>query len=257
MFITADLGGSHYEILRSFLIEGSGADAVKGSLVEEGTDVESLGAVRPVETEAGPVKVTGLLTQLHDYSEDGEWTHDGTLTTATNRPEVDVDIRPFAVYRSQIALSTNVFDADGNAADTDISLTTTVGAADVLGGSWLYDSGTGDVRFVEDHAAEADIDLNTATSADWDQVATGYWCPQRLYGSKANQGATLNSTHDQILIKGDETVLWLKVVDIFITYDGKKGVTRLNPGIHDAISVSNPVFFIDFTVIDHSFNPLS
>lgn len=257
MFITADLGGSHYEILRSFLIEGSGADALKGSLVEEGTAVDSLGCVRPIETEAGPVKITGLLTQLHDYSEDGEFTHDGTLTTASNRPEVDIDIRPFAIYRSEIALSTNVFDADNNGADTAISLTTSAGADDVLGGSWIYDSGTGDVRYVEDHSAAGDVTLNTATSADWDSISTGYWCPQRLYGSKAAQGATLNSTHDEVLIKADESVLWLKVVDIYVKYDGRNGAERLNPGIHDNASLGSPVFYIDFTIIDHSFNPLS
>jgi len=244
MYVVADLAASHYDTKRSFLIEASAADAAKGSLVEEGTATANLGAVRPPAVAAGPVNVVGLLMQAHDYSEDGEWTYDGTLTTATNRPEVDVDIRPFAVYRAEVAVcATQTFDADANGADTDITLGTAVGAADVLGGSFIYEPLTGDIRFVEDHASTTTLDLNTATSADWD-TAAAHWIPQRLYGSKANQGLTVSST--KVICEGNETVLWVKVLETFITRDGKKGVDRLNPGIHDNLSASNPKFFRKF-----------
>lgn len=252
MYVTADIGGSHYDLEPSFLVYGAGGDIPKGSLVMEGAATATLGAV--IDATASAANVVGLVNELHDYSVVGDWTYDGTLTTATNRPTINVDVRPFVVLRAEVKVcATQTFDADANGADTDISLGTAVGDADVLGGSWMYDSTSGDIRFVEDHAATADVDLNTATSTDWDTVS-GYWIPQRLYGSLANQGLTPTDT--QVICEGNETTLWAKVVDNLIVRDEKKAYTRLNPGIHDAISATNPKFYVDVVVLDHSLNNL-
>lgn len=249
MYISADIGSSHYDLKRSFLIESSSADVAKGALVEEGIAAKNLGAVRPIAVPAGPVNVVGLLMQAHDYSVKGEWTYDGTLTTATNRPEVDVDIRPFAVYRAEVSVcATQTFDADANGADKDITLGTAVGAADVLGNSFVYEPLTGDIRHVWDQSGTTALELTSDTSADWDGAAA-YWIPQRLYGSVANQGLTVSS--DKVICEGNETVLWIKVLETFITRDGKKEYDRLNPGLHDGLIASNPKFYIDFIITDH------
>jgi len=251
MFVTADLGGSHREILRKFLVYGAAGDIPQGSLVMEGAAAATFGSV--IDATATAANIVGLLTQLHDYSVAGDWTWNGTLATATNRPLADVDVRPFAVIRCEIDVcATQTFDADANGADTDISLGT-ASNTDTKGGSWIYDSTSGDIRYVEDHAATSDVDLNTATSTDWDTIA-GYWCPARLYGSVANQGFT--PSDDKGILEGNETTLIIKTVDNFLVRDENKGYTRLNPGIHDAISATNPKFFIDFVVLDHAFNNL-
>jgi len=250
MKVVQDLGNNQYEILRSFLIYGGAADITRGSLVMEGAAAETLGAVIPATSAAA--NVVGLLTQLHDYSVAGDWTYNGTLTTATNRPEAEVDIRPFAVIRAEMKVcASQTCDADNGGADTAISLGTTCAGGDVLGGSYVYDSVTGDIRFVEDHSAAGDFTLNTATSADWDTISPVI-VPQRLYGSLTYQGITPSAT--QMICEGNETVLWAKTLDHYIVRDEEKAYTRLNPGIHDNISATNPRFFVDFVILDHAFN---
>lgn len=244
-----------YENVRQFLVYGGAGDIPAGSLVMAGTAVGTLGAV--IDATASAVDIVGLLTQLHDYSVVGDWTYNGTLTTAANRPMADVEISPFAVIQGEVIDgTTQTFDADNNGADTAISLGTAVGADDVLGGSWIYEGTvTGDLRFVEDHNATADVTLNTATSADWSAVA-GAWVPQRLYGSKANQGLTPVDT--QFKCEGNETVLWAEVLDHYVKRSDTNKLERLNPGIHDGLNIGlTSKVLIDIIIRDHAFNPLA
>lgn len=254
MYVVADLCGQNTEVLRSFLISGNGSDIVQGQLVMEGpaSAPDYLGAV--ITATSAAVNVTGLLTQLHDYSVAGDWTYDGTLTTATNRPEADVDIRPFAVIRGEVAIcGTQTLTV--SAASTDVTLNTDVGADDLLGGGWVYNPTANEVRFIEDHDATAGIVFNTAATTAYSADAC-HIVPSRLYGSSANQGLT--PTAGTLICEGNETVLWAKTLDHYITYDGKNEPTRLNPGIHDGLdTLSGVKVHLDIVIMDHSFNSLS
>lgn len=254
MIATADIGGGHYDNKRSFLIysDGSAADIEQGELMEEGIADVSLGAITDIQTPAGPVNVVGLLMQLYDGSDVGEWDwNSASLSTASNRPEADIDIRPFAVYRAEIA-SVVTQELVCSAASADCTPGTAVGAADVLGGCYAYDSTINELRFVFDNDATQGFTFTTAAVAAWLGTNTQYIIPQRLYGSKTNQGMTVSGQN--ILVEGNETVRWAKTLDHFITYDGQNEQVRLNPGVHDAQTYTNPKFFIDIIILDHAFN---
>ena len=259
MIVTANIGAAYTEIKRSYAIysDGSATDIDQGELMEEGDLTATLGAIQDIATPAGPVNVVGMLMQLYDGSEVGEWDHNGTLTTATSRPFADVACSPFNVYRAEINVcATQIITvaAGAGAGTGECVFTTAVGAGDVLGGAWVYNSTDNELRYVEDHETTTDFVMNTDVVAAWASGDSFYICPERLYGSLANQGMTVSG--QRIIVEGNETVLWAKTVDHFISYDGSNRQEKLNPGIHDAQTYTNLKLWIDFIVLDHAFNNL-
>lgn len=260
MIVTANLGGAYTEIKRSFYLysDGSATDIDQGELLEEGIDEDDMGGVVDIQTPAGPVNVVGMLMQLYDGSEVGEWDHNGVLTTETNRPFVDVACSPFNVYRAEIAVcATQIITvaAGAGAGTGECVFSTGIGAAEVLNTSWVYNSTDNELRWVEDHETTTDFVFNTDAVAAWASGDSFYICPQRLYGSVANQGFTVSG--QKIIVEGNETVLWAKTVDHFISYDGQNEQVKLNPGIHDAQTYTNLKLWIDIIILDHAFNNLS
>lgn len=258
MKIVADLSGQNTPVNKSQLIFSSAADMYKGDLVAAGQAVDSLGTIVPIATPAAPADVLGVLTQLHDYSDVGEYIYNGTLIDAAQNLVVDVDVRPGAIIRSQITTTTQILTA--NATD-NVVLTTAVGAADVYGGCYCYDSTLNELRFVEDHDDTSGFTFNTATVGNWASGNTQLIIPQRLCGQKANQGMTYikgtSTAEAKILVKGDESALWAYTLDMFYSDDNTAAaLTRLLPK-HDAKTLVNPKFFIDLVIRDHGLNPLS
>jgi len=214
---------------------------------------------KAVGTAASPADVAGLLTQMHDYSEDGEYTYNGTITSDSQNLLVDVDVRPFAIFRAEVrAVSTQELTC--SAASTDCTPGTAIGAADVLGGCFCYDSTEGELRFVEDNDATTGFTFNTAATNAWEAANTQFIIPQRFYGQKANQGLTYvtgtATAESKVLCEGNETTLWVNTLDMFYKEAQGSDLVRLLPK-HDAISLTSPTFYIDFVIRDHMFNPLS
>lgn len=261
MEIIYDLSsGKNTPVLKPFLADGEGTDIFLGSLVESPdiSGATGLGAVERILTDDNPEDVVGLCTELLDVSVDGEWVYNGDLTVLTNRPEVQVDIRPLAVYQSQITDSPGLTiydDADGvgTAFTTDGK---TDAAANTQGGGWFYDDTSEQLRFIYDNDAANSLLITTATTVAITnaQNRNFVFVPPRLYGSGANQGATLNASSTQFGLDTDETVLWMIVVDLYVQLSKKQGPERLNPGIHDAAATSSAVIFADIVLKNHAFN---
>jgi hypothetical protein len=257
MEIIKDLTGNNYPVIQKYMVYGAAADIVKGALVEAPIEEEvERGAVCSIGTAAGPVDVVGLVTQLHDYSVDGQFTYNGDLTLKTNRPEIDVDVRPNAIYRAQLqeAAALTIYN-DSDTVGVDITTADTTQDTDMLNGGYFYDDATEQFRYIEDHDGNSSWILNTATTtaitnANNRKVVV---VPSRLYGAGTTQGATLNSTNNGLFIEGDETVLWLRVCDIWIQRNSRAPLERINVGIHDACAVSSAKLFVDFVISDHFF----
>lgn len=262
MDIVYDLSGQNTPVVQPFLVFSEAADINQGALVEApvtGDGPEERGAIDIINTLNGPVDVVGLLTQFFDTSVVGEWTYNGTLTTASNRPEADVDIRPLGVFRTELVEgSGTVYNTSDT---TEIAITTdkTWDSDDLIGGGWLYDDATEQLRYIEDHNATTTFELNTATTTAITnaQNRAVVHVPPRLYGNDAGAGMTLNSTFDKMYLDGDETVLWARVLDVWVQPSKSAPLERLNPGIHDAILTSAAKLYMDFVVTDHFFNPFS
>ena len=259
MKIVADVNGQNTPLVKSFQIYGATADMYKGDLVETGKlSVNDCGCVVPVASAAGPAEVLGLLTQFHDYSEDGEFTYNAVVTLAAQNLVVDVDIRPGAIYRSQVKESTNGFTT--SAASATCTTTTANAAADEKGGSFVYDEND-ELHYVEDHSNTSELTYNTAcVVAQAGVTSTCVWIPQRLYGASAGQGltytkATSTTLDSSVLLKADESVLWVLTLDCFYQEAGKD-IMRLLPK-DDMRSLTSPKFYIDFIIRDHMLNPLS
>lgn len=262
MDIVFDLSGQNTPVLQKFFADGEGTDIVRGAIVEA-PDVggpTGLGAVEPIGTVAAPVDIVGRMSSLLDVSVDGEWEYDsGTLITdETKRPERDIDIRPLAVYRAQLDEMTGTVYNTSDTTETAITTDVTWDADDLIGGGWLYDDATEQLRLIEDHNATTTFVLNTATTTAITnaQNRSVVQCPPRLYGPGAGQGLTVSSTFDNILIEGNETILWARVVDIWFQASKGVGLERLNPK-HDAATVSSAKLFVDIIIADHMFNPFS
>lgn len=262
MDIVFDLSGQNTPVLQRFFADGEGTNIVRGALVEAPDVAGStgLGAVEPIGVVAAPVDIVGRMSSLLDVSADGEWEYDSATiaTDETKRPERDIDIRPLAVYRAQVDESSTTFYNTADTVSTAITTDATWTADDLVGDGWLYDDATEQLRRIKTHNATTTFVLASATTTAVTnaQDRAMVLVPPRLYGSGAGQGMTVSSTFDNILIKGDETILWAKVVDVWFQAAKGVGLERLNPK-HDAATVSSAKFFVDFVIADHMFNPLS
>ena len=105
MNIIYDLSsGKNTPVLQPFLADGEGTDISLGALVEA-PDVagpSGLGAIERIGDVTAPADIVGLAMEELDVSVDGEWEYDADLTDETHRPEIQVDIRPLAVYQAQM-----------------------------------------------------------------------------------------------------------------------------------------------------------
>lgn len=264
MNIIYDLSsGKNTPVAQPFFAYGAATDITKGALVEaHDTGAEGAGAVERIGAAKAPIALVGLAMESNIVATDGDWDHNGTLTTATNRPEINVDIRPLAVYQAQMEESaTTTLYNDADVVAIDITTADSTGAsADLISGGWLYDDATEQLRWIEDHDSANSLILNTATTTAITNAQNRkvVFVPQRLYGASptasVNEGVTLNTLQDGLLIETDETIQWLTVVDHYGQFSKKEGPVRLNPGLHDAASCSSAVFFVDFVIKDHAYN---
>ena len=264
MKIVADVNGQNTPIVKSFNIYSAAGDMYKGDLVEAGTDTAAgigNGVIIPVATAAAPADVAGLLTQLHDYSVDGDFTIAGAASTRDDDSQnnmVDVDIRPGAIYRSEVKESTNTFTT--TAASDTCTIGTAAGADDLYAGSFVYDE-NGELHSVEDHSATTTLVFHSVTvTAQAGVASTCIWIPQRLVGKTANHGLTYTKgtstvPDSSVLLKGDESTLWFLTLDCFYAEAGKQ-LMRLLPK-DDMKTLTSPKFYIDFIIRDHLLNPLS
>jgi hypothetical protein len=248
MLIISDLYGQNTPVSKKFKVYGAAADIVRGALVEPGAATASLGSVVLASTTA-PTMVVGLIQQLHDYSVVGDFT---ITAITTNKSAVgDVDVRPFAIYRAELAVCATqaiTIAASSGAAGSAVGLGTTAGSADELGASWLYNAATDELRFVEDHDAAATMTLsnNIGTTA-WAAV-NPYFVPPIFFGGTTNTGLTLNATCDKIICEGNETGAWCRVLSTRIESANKQS-DILDPAIHDNKSYADAKFYVEFVVL--------
>jgi hypothetical protein len=251
MIIVGDLSGQNTPVIKKFLVYSGAADIEMGALVEHVANAKETAGCVNKATLTDPALTVGLLTQLHDYSEVGQYVYNGTFSTKTNRPEGDVDVRPFAIFRAEMSAASAETVAI-SAAGATVTLGTGTGTDDEMIGSWLYNATTDELRYVEDSASATSLTINTVIGATaW--TSTGHYIiPHIFYGGASNTGLTLNTACTKIDNILNGTGAWSKVIGTYVSVNGGE-LQRLNPGIHEQ-TLANAIFFSDIIILDHAFN---
>jgi len=256
MQIVSDLSGQNTPVLREYRIYGGAADIVQGALVEPGVSAGEeavMGAAVLCSTTA-PTAIIGVLAQLHDYSVVGDWTN--TAVTTNKSAKGDIDIRPFAIIRAEVTTSTQLFTvaANAGAGATDVTLTTACAADDEIGGAYVYNATTDELRFVEDHSDTDKLEFSAhiGTTA-WNSASTCVLVPPLFYGAVSGTGLTMDATCAKVLLKGDESGAWCTVLEQYIQTSDKK-LSVLNPATHYTGTYADAKFFVDIVVRKHLLN---
>jgi hypothetical protein len=251
MFVTQSIG-ENTAYIREYKIYGGAADIVNGALVEPGAAVASLGAA--TISADPPTNVLGILTQLHDYSVVGDWTY--TAITSNKNAVGDVDMRPFAIVRSEVAVCATqaiTVAASAGAGATEVGLGTSAGADDEIGAAWMYNAATDELRYVEDHdGAATAVFSNDIGTAEWAAVKCTI-VPPIFFGTASSTGLDLNATLDQVILEGNGTGAWCNVIGTYIeTVDGK--LDPLDPAVHSNGTYADAKFYVDIVITKHALN---
>jgi hypothetical protein len=253
MRIAYDLSGQNSPVIKKYKLYGAAADMVAGCLVEPGLTTACTSVI--YSSTSAPTMVVGLLTQIHDYSVTGDWTYTSITSAASLAARGDVDIRPLGVYVADLAAcatQTVTVAASAGAGANEVTLNTNFSAADTLEGSWIYNATTDELRYVEAHAAvgTATFSSNIGTTA-WTTVAA-YIVPGDLYGQTTNTGLGLNATCNKVILEGNQTGAWCRVLMTEMSADGVS-LDRLVPE-KDNNTYANAQFKVHFVILKHAFS---